>query len=168
MPTFEVGSGVTLEDGQYPATIKSIEPLDRSLQTQPSQFGDKAQSVITWKLDGEFFDAEDNPLEEMTRRQYVNDVGALRPKSNWYKIFSAVLNGNQPLDSAVAYNTDDLVGKPAVIFWGSYIGTDGTTKQKIQQVSPPRKAKANGAGAVRRKVADDDEQIDPDAAIGQL
>jgi hypothetical protein len=167
MPTFQVGTGIDLEDGLYPATIRSIEPLDRSQQTQPNPYGDKPQSVITWKLEGEFFDADENPIEDMTRRQYVNDVGALTTKSNWYKIFSAVLNGNQPLDPDISYNTDDLIGKPAVILWGSYIGADNTTKQKIQQVNPPRKAKTNGAGAVRRKVADD-EQVDPDADIDQL
>jgi hypothetical protein len=166
MPAFTVGTGATLEDGQYPASVQSIEPLDRSAQTQPSKYGDKSQSVITWKLEGEFLDDDDNPIE-MTKRQYVNDVGALTPKSNWYKIFSAILNGNQPLDPNLVYYTDDLIGKPAIIFWASYIGDDGTTKQKIQQVSPPRRAKTNGAGAVRRKVADD-EQIDPDAAIDQL
>ncbi len=157
-PTYTLGDAMDLAEGQYAAIIDSIEVQ----KPQPGARFDKDQLVITWKLT----EVEREDGSDITRRQYVNDVGALTPRSNLYKIFSAVLNDAKPLEKDVNYDTDQLIGKPGLIFWGSYVGEDGTTKQKILTVSPPKKQTA-GAGTIRRKVADD-EQIDTDKALDDI
>ncbi len=160
MPSYTVGDALELEEGQYPATIQSIEPVDRG--EQQNTLYDKDQLVITWLLT----DVMRDDGSDITRRQYINEVGALTPRSNLYKIFSAVLNDGKPLDKTGNYDTDDLIGKPAVIFWGNYVGQDGTTKQKILTVSPPKKTAA--AAGVRRKVADAEEPAEVEGAIANI
>lgn len=163
-PSYSVSDGaLDLEEGQYAAVIQRIEPVVRDPnQPQNSAYGDKDQLVITWKLT----EVESESGDDITRRQYVNDVGALTPRSNLYKVFSAVLNNGQPLDKGVDYDTDQLVGKQAQIYWGAYVGLDGTTKQKILTVSPAKSSKP-GNGTIRRKVSEN-EQIDTDEALSKL
>ena len=149
MPTFRVGDDQDpLEEGQYPARIISIEPVTID-PNNPPRF-DHAQSAITWELT----EVERDDGSPITRRQYVNDVKSLTPKSGWYGIFAQVLNGGQPLEKDKEYSTDDLLQKEAVIFWGSYVGEDGTHKMKILNVSPAKKQAV--AAGVRRKITNDE------------
>lgn len=163
LATYTVGEGATeLEDGQYTAVIDSVEPVVQDPNQQ--RLYDKDQLVITWKLT----DVEREDGSDITRRQYVNDVAALTPRAGLYKVFSAVLNNGDPLEKGVNYDTSQLIGKPAVIFWGTYVGADGTNKQKVLTVSPPKSAKS-GSGTIRRKVSDEDSsQIDVDEALSKL
>jgi hypothetical protein len=145
MPTFTVGEDVQpLDEGQYNAKIISIEPAP----IDPNSRFDKAQSIVTWELEVE--DDQGAPIQGFTRRQYVNDVQSLTPKSTWYGLFSALLAGGQPLEKGVEYNTEQLIGRPGLIFWGSYVGEDGTTKMKILKVSPPKR-QAPQVGSIRRR-----------------
>ena len=154
MPTFTVGTDQDpLAEGMYPARIASIEPVIIDVNNPP-RF-DKPQSCITWELT----EVEHDDGSAITRRQYVNDVQSLTPKSNWYGVFSNVLNNGQPLEKDASYSTDNLLGKEAIIFWGSYIGEDGTSKMKILKVSPAKpKAAAAAAGGVRRRATVEDAE----------
>lgn len=150
MPSFTVGADADpLDEGMYPARIISIEPVPIDVNNPP-RF-DKPQRVILWELT----EVEHDDGTSITRRQYVNDVQSLTPKSNWYAVFSNVLNNGQPLEKDATYNTEDLLNREAVIFWGSYVGEDGTSKMKILKVSPG-KPKAAAAGGVRRKTSTED------------
>jgi hypothetical protein len=160
MAVYTVSEGAAdLAEGQYPAVIEKIE----TQAPQPGSRFDKPQLIITWKLT----DVEREDGSDITRRQYVNDVATLTPKSGLYKLLSTVLNNGEPLAKDVDYDTDDLIGKPGVIFWGAYVGEDGSQKFKILQVSPAKKA--GGSGAIRRKAQiASSEQIDPDQEIDDL
>lgn len=147
-----------LPEGQYAGVIESIVDYIRDPNKPPSPFGDKPQLEITWRLP-EFEDDETG--EDVRKRQWVNKPGpkGLDPKSSLYKLFVAVLNNGQPLDKDGRYSTGDLIGKPGMIFWGTYTKADNSTGYKVISVSPPRRAAA--AAGVRRKPIEE-APIDPE------
>ncbi len=151
MPSFSVGTANDLDTGQYEATVDFIE----TQTADPASRFPKDQIVITWAF------GENEDGDPITKRQYINEPQALTPKAKLYQVFSAVLCGGKPLEKGVEYDTDLLLGKSAMVFWGDYIGEDGTTKQKVLSVNPVKKS-----GAIKRKVST--EQIDPDAALDDI
>lgn len=156
MPSFGVGEAAfDLDEGLYDALIQSIKPAIPDPNKPRDPRFDKPQLVITYLLT----EVERDDGSEITRRQYVNEVAALTPKSTLYSLFSTFLHDGGPLDKARQYDTDELIDKRCQIFWGSYVGEKGDKKMKILSVSAPKRQKA-GAGAVRRRSAD--EPIDPD------
>jgi hypothetical protein len=156
MPSFSVGESMeALEEGIYAARIQSIESVIVDPNRPPSKYGDKPQLVVTYAIldvpkndDGSYF----------TRRQYANEVATLTPKSTLYGLFSQILEDGGPLDKERQYSTDELINKPCQIFWGTYVGDDGTSKMKILKVSPPKK-QAAAAGVRRRAVEEPDAEV---------
>ncbi len=154
-----------LAEGQYEAVIQSIEPaiVDPNKPRDP-RF-DKPQLVFTYLLT----EIEREDGSPITRREYVNDVGQLTPKATLYARFSTLLNEGKPLGRDQNYSTEDLLNRSCQIFWGSYMGEDGTTKMKVKAVSPPKAAAAAASCGVRRKAAAGPEDAtDLNAAIDSI
>lgn len=161
MATFAVGADTAyaLDEGIYDAELATIEDAVRD-PNKPSIYGDKAQFIFTYQLlDESGHELAWDDGTPATKKEWINKVGALTPKSTLYGRFSALLNSGQPLDPEKEYDTNDLLHQRCQVVWGGYVGDDGSRKHKIKDVLPPKRRAA--AGGLRRKPAED-EPIDPD------
>lgn len=172
MPSYSVydgplGGDYNLEEGLYQARLIKIEDAIRDPNAPPSPYGDKDQWTFAYHLkddDGNFLEWADGT--EATKREWVTKPNKLTTNSKLYERFSALLNDGQPLSKERQWEVDDLVGVDCQIYWGPYVGADGTRKFKIQSVSAPKKKAAAGGGLRSRAVKD--QQMDPDEELAKL
>lgn len=128
--------------GEYPATITATEAEDGKYGTQIK---------VTFDL-GKVVDMNDED-RDCTLLAWCS--AKLNPKSKLWEWASAA--GMDLDEDAEGLDTDDLVGKRVTVGVSVYTKEDGTERNKVISVKPPRKKVAKAAKPV---VKDEDEDDD--------
>lgn len=129
--------------GEYPATITATEAED-------GKFG--TQIKVTFDL-GKVVDMNDED-RDVTLLAWCS--AKLNPKSKLWEWASAA--GMNLDEDADGLDTDDLVGKRVLLGVSVYAKEDGTERNKVISVKPPRVKKATKP--VKPAAKDDDEDDD--------
>lgn len=125
--------------GEYPATIKAAEPEDGKFGTQVK---------FTFDL-GTVVDMNDED-RECTLIAWC--AAKLNPKSKlwqWAKAAGIELDEDEP-----GLDTDDMIGKRVTLAVTTYTKEDGTERNKVSDIKPPRKKAPKVA---KPKPVDEDE-----------
>lgn len=129
MPVVKVTNvtGIGLDPDVYDGQVTAIEETT-------GQYG--PQIAIKWKIQ------TDGGTEERTQWAGTERTG---PKSKFYGIAAALLNGGQPFPDDYEIDTDDFIGKKAQLVVGPVTDRNGKTKIDIASILPPKKAKTAAA-----------------------
>lgn len=130
--------------GEYPATITATEAED-------GKFG--MQIKVTFDL-GKVVDMNDED-RDVTLLAWCS--AKLNPKSKLWEWASAA--GMDLDEDAEGLDTDDMIGKRVLLGVSVYTKEDGTERNKVISVKPPR---AKKAGKPVKPVVKDDEDEDDD------
>lgn len=117
-----------LEFGAHPAIVDEVK------ETTGKDFNDPTKEVA--RLEIAFRLPED---EDVVVRQWATLYEKLTPKQTLYPIVSALLYSGGPIPQDDEIDTDELVGKPCQIIWGTYTKGDKSQGTGITQVLPPRR-----------------------------
>lgn len=128
--------------GEYPATITATEPED-------GKFG--TQIKVTFDL-GRVVDMNDED-RDVTLLAWCS--AKLNPKSKLWEWASAA--GMDLDEDAEGLDTDDMIGKRVLLGVSVYTKEDGTERNKVISVKPPRTKKA-GTKPVKPVVKDDEDE----------
>ena len=122
MPTFTVGGTATIDEGEYPATLKSTEDGPEG----------KWGPTLRWNFDV-YVEGEAEPIDMITGYKYS-------PKSNLKKVLDALMG--HPLDAdELPPEPDDLVGKQCKIT----VGINEAGYSYVELIKPPAKKRAPAA-----------------------
>ena len=130
--------------GEYPATITATEAED-------GKFG--TQIKVTFDL-GRVVDMNDED-RDVTLLAWCS--AKLNPKSKLWEWATAA--GMDLDEDAEGLDTDDMIGKRVLLGVSVYTKEDGTERNKVISVKPPRTKKA-GAKPVKPVVKDDEDEDD--------
>lgn len=119
MPTFTVGGTATIDEGEYPATLKAVE------EGPEGKWG----PTCRWVFDA-YVEGEPEQIDMITGYKYS-------PKSNLKKVLDALLG--HPLDTdEVPPEPEELIGKTCRLL----VGINEGGYSAIESIKPTARKKA--------------------------
>lgn len=122
-----------LDFGAHPAVVDEVKV------TTGKDFKDPTKEVPRLEIAFRLPDDDD-----VIVRQWATLYDTLTPKQTLYPIVSALLYAGAEIPKDDEIDTDEMVGKPCQIIWGTYTKGDKTQGTGITQVLPPRRKGSSG------------------------